>query len=225
LSEQLVFALVEPEPPTFANYVTGRNAEVVAALAAAASGGAGDPIALWGVEGAGKSHLLQAFVAAAHGAGRRARFVAATSAPASSEGVQAIGVDDIDQADPPAQARLFTLYNDMRAHGAQWCSATREPAARSAIRDDLRTRLGWGLTFEVRALADADKPAALLAHARQRGLRLSDDVVAYLLAHGRRDMRSLTSALAALDRHSLATHRAITVALLREWMTSTRLPL
>jgi DnaA family protein len=92
------------------------------------------------------------------------------------------------------------------------------PPARVALRDDLRTRLGWGLTFELRALADADKPAALLAHARQLGITLGDDVIAYLLAHGRRDMRTLLSTLAALDRHSLSTHRAITVPLLRDWM-------
>jgi DnaA family protein len=49
-------------------------------------------------------------------------------------------------------------------------------------------------------------------------LRLSDDVIAYLLAHGRRDMPTLVATLAALDRHSLATQRAITVPLLREWL-------
>jgi hypothetical protein len=31
-------------------------------------------------------------------------------------------------------------------------------------------------------------------------------------------MRTLLSTLAALDRHSLSTHRAITVPLLRDWM-------
>ncbi|MBS0320551.1 MAG: DnaA regulatory inactivator Hda, partial [Proteobacteria bacterium] len=31
MAEQLVFALAEPGPPTFANFVVGANAEVVAA--------------------------------------------------------------------------------------------------------------------------------------------------------------------------------------------------
>jgi len=87
-----------------------------------------------------------------------------------------------------------------------------------ALRDDLRTRLGWGLIFEIQPLGDADKPAALTAYARQRGFGLSDDVIAYLLAHGRRDMPSLVATLAALDRHSLAVKRAVTVPLLREWL-------
>ncbi len=67
-------------------------------------------------------------------------------------------------------------------------------------------------------LTDAEKPAALAAYARQRGFRLTDDVIAYLLAHGRRDMGALLATLAALDRHSLATKRPITVPLLRDWL-------
>ena len=60
------------------------------------------------------------------------------------------------------------------------------PPARLALREDLRTRLALGLVFEVTPLADADKPRALAAYARERGFRLSDDVIGYLLAHGRR---------------------------------------
>ena len=74
------------------------------------------------------------------------------------------------------------------------------------------------LVFEIVALSDADKSRALAAYARERGFRLSDDVIGYLLAHGRRDMPTLVATLAALDRHSLATRRPITVALLRDWL-------
>ena len=90
--------------------------------------------------------------------------------------------------------------------------------ARLPLRDDLRTRLGHGLVFEVVALADDDKAAALAVYARERGFGLSGDVIGYLLAHGRRDMASLVAALAALDRMSLSAKRPISVALLREWL-------
>jgi DnaA family protein len=92
------------------------------------------------------------------------------------------------------------------------------PPAAMPVREDLRTRLGWGLVYEIVALADAEKPMALFAYARRRGFHLGDDVVQYLLAHGRRDMSSLLSALAALDRHSLATKRAVTVPMVRAWL-------
>jgi DnaA family protein len=86
------------------------------------------------------------------------------------------------------------------------------------LREDLRTRLGWGLVYEVLPLADNEKPTALAAYARQRGFALSPDVIDYLLRHGRRDMQSLLRALAALDRLSLATKRPITVPLLKGWL-------
>jgi len=225
LAEQLVFALVEAEPPTFANFVAGPNAETIAALARAASARGGEAITLWGAEGAGKSHLLRAFVAAAADAGRSAHYVAAPADADAADAAECVAIDQVDRADADAEARLFTLFNAVRAREGQWVAAMRLPAARSALRDDLRTRLGWGLTFEVRALDDADKPGALMAYARQRGFELGDDVIAYLLAHGRRDMRSLTATLAALDRYSLSTRRAVSVSLLRDWMASPRLPL
>ena len=77
---------------------------------------------------------------------------------------------------------------------------------------------GGGLVYEILPLPDAEKPAALAAYARARGFALSDEVIVYLLAHGRRDMRTLVATLAALDRRSLAQKRPVTVPLLREWL-------
>lgn len=127
-------------------------------------------------------------------------------------------VDGVDKADADAQGRLFTLLNGLVALEGQWLASSALPPARLALREDLRTRLALGLVLEIVPLADADKPQALIAYARERGFHLADDVIDYLLAHGRRDMGSLMAALAALDRRSLAAKRAVTVPLLREWL-------
>ncbi len=127
-------------------------------------------------------------------------------------------VDDVDRADADAQGRLFTLYNALKATGGSLVATAAVPPARMSLREDVRSRLGWGLVFEVVPLADEDKPAALVTYARSRGFALSDDVIAYLLAHGRRDMPTLVATLAALDRYSLASKRAITMPLLKDWM-------
>jgi DnaA family protein len=84
------------------------------------------------------------------------------------------------------------------------------------LRADLLTRLGWGLVLQVRALNDEEKIHALTQRARARGFALPPEVCAYLLVHAPRDMESLFAALAALDRYSLETRRAITIRLLRE---------
>ena len=226
--EQLIFDLADVEPPSFANFLPGRNAEVVATLRRLAVGAVTETgVLLWGAAGSGKTHLLKATVtaAAARGAATRSFADPGELLAADPEALATnalITVDALDLADGEAQARLFTLFNATRARGRQLVAASRMPPAVLPVREDLRTRLGWGLVYEVAALADADKPAALLAYARQRGFGLPDDVIGYLLAHARRDMPTLLRTLSSLDRHSLATKRPITVPLVRDWLQRER---
>jgi DnaA family protein len=219
--EQLIFELASPEPPSFDNFLPGPNREAVAALLRLASGDAGETgLLLWGPPGVGKTHLLLAATAAAAKVGRPVHHCAHPGALAADMPLPAalVVVDDVDRADAAMQGRLFTVYNTLRATGGSLVAAAALPPARMALRDDLRSRLGWGLVHEVLPLADEDKPLALATYARERGFMLADDVIAYLLAHGRRDMTSLLATLAALDRHSLASKRPITTPLLKEWL-------
>jgi DnaA family protein len=216
--EQLTFELAPAEPPSFANFVAGRNTEAVASLVRLSRGELREQVVLlWGPPGAGRTHLLRAAIASSI---RPSIFFADPGAAGEEPpAVHAlVAVDDVDRADAHAQARLFTLYNRLQDTGGQLLVAAALPPGRLSLRDDLRSRLGWGLAFEIAPLADADKPEALSRYARERGFRLADDVIGYLLAHGRRDMPTLLATLAALDRYSLAAKRPVTVPLLREWL-------
>ena len=216
--QQLTFELAAPEPPTFANFIPGRNVEVVAALRALAAGAIAETgVLLWGAAHSGRTHLLRA-TAAASGRGPVAFHATAETVDANPPGSGAlVVVDDVQAASSAAQGRLFTLFNRLRETGGHLLAAAAAPPARLPLREDVRTRLGWGLVFEVMVLADAEKALALAGYARERGVPLPGDVVAWLLAHGRRDMTTLTATLHALDRFSLATKRPITVPLAREW--------
>ena len=90
------------------------------------------------------------------------------------------------------------------------------PPARLALREDLRTRLAWGLVYQLKPLSDAEKALHLRAEASRRGLRRTDEVVWYLLNHLPRDLQSLNGALDRIDRHSLARKRPVTLPLIRE---------
>jgi len=224
MHQQLVFDLVAPEPPSFGNFVPGRNGELVAVLTRIAAGATGETgLLIWGAAGVGKTHLLRAMVAAAVARGAGASLLAtpgellATDAETLARH-SLVAVDAIDEASVEAQARLFTLFNALKASGGQLVAASRAAPAALPVREDLRTRLGWGLVYELLPLTDAEKPEALAAYARARGFSLSAEVIDYLLAHGRRDMATLVGALAELDRRSLATKRPITVPMLREWL-------
>jgi DnaA family protein len=219
--EQLVFELAVPEPPCLANFLPGRNQELMAVLPAFIAGQHdATGMVLWGAAASGKSHLLRAAVVLAQERGLAARYVAhpadVAGEPIAERGL--VAIDRIDEADAAAAGSLFTLFNTLREGGGRMLAATRTPLATLEVREDLRTRLGWGLVYEVLPLADEEKSTALAACARERGLSLSGDVIDYLLRHGRRDMRSLLATLAALDRRSLATKRPITVPMIRDWL-------
>ena len=223
---QLLLNLEAPKPPTLATFVTGRNAEVTCLLAAlAAAHAAGEVldlgqrfIYLWGDTAAGKSHLLQA-LAAAPGS----RLIAGApcddaSADATFAFDPAIGlylIDDCDRLMPAAQIAAFALFNQVRDNGGALVASGSLPPAQLVLREDLRTRLGWGLIYHLHELTDDEKIAALTRSAGERALRLSPGVLPYLMTHFQRDMRSLSAMLDALDRYSLETQRPITLPLLR----------
>ena len=220
---QLLLNLEAPKPPTLETFVTGRNAEVLALLTSHAAGPVTDLdrrfLYLWGGPGAGKSHLLQALASRPDARYLDARLVAASSAIdaafALSPGIALYLIDNCEQLSPMAQIAAFALFNQVREAGATLITAGSLPPALLALREDLRTRLGWGLVYQVHELSDAEKIEALTRAAELRGLMLSPGVLPYLITHFQRDMRSLAAMLDALDRYSLETQRPITLPLLR----------
>jgi DnaA family protein len=217
VAQQLTFALAAPAPPTFATFLPGDNGELVDALLRAADRRLAETgVVLWGPPGVGKSHLLAATEAAAREAGHATAIVTAGDEAPDVDAGAIVVVDDIERTSSARQAALFTLYNRLAAGGGHLVVGAAAPPARLSLRDDLRTRLGHGLVYEVSPLRDAAKPAALARYARRRGLPLPDDVIAFLLVRYPRDMPSLLRAIDALDERSLSAKRAITIAFVRE---------
>jgi len=225
MAQQLILDLLPPPPPSLGNFVAGRNEAALDALHACAPGRA---IYLWGPQGVGRSHLLQGACRRAgghyHPASASAR---ALLALATSDTVQTplVAVDDVHELDADGQAALFALYNRWREVSATRqafaliLAGNRAPLSLN-LREDLRTRLGWDLVFRLEQLSDQERAHALHSRAAGRGLDLAPEVVSWLLTHHDRDMSRLAALIDALDRYSLARHRAITLPLLKELLAN-----
>lgn len=214
---QLVLDLGAEKPQTLDSFVVGQNRELLLLMRQFANHDAGMPqerfVYVWGEAGAGKSHLLHALADAA-----RARYIpAAADADAwrFAHDSAIYLLDDCDRLSPDAQIEAFALFNQVRENGDLLVATGATPPAALAVREDLRTRLGWGLIYQLHGLTDEEKIAALSHAAQTRGMALSAGVLPYLITHFRRDMRSLSAMLDALDRYSLETQRPITLPLLR----------
>ena len=208
---------VEPAR-TFANYLTGANGLAVAHLKALTAQAA--PVYLWGGSGSGKTHLLQALVHRVEAQGTHAGWFSATD-PAPwphDEAWALIVIDDCDALDADQQHAAFALFVEAATRGVPLIGAGRVPPVDLRLREDLRTRLGWGHVFAILPLGEPEVRAALRREADRRGVFLSDEVMDYLLTRFARDLKHLMAQLDRLDEFSLATKRAITVPLLKQML-------
>jgi DnaA family protein len=218
MMQQLLLQLAPPPAPTLDNYVPGRNGAALQALRDTARGALGERfVYLWGEPGSGRTHLLRGLAEAA-GGGKGLYLCGTPGGSMAADSV--IAVDDVQDLSAGAQITLFDLYNRVRAAGGALAASGDAAPAQLALREDLRSRLAWGLAFQLHPLSDAEKAAALREHARGRALDLPEDVIAYLLKHARRDMASLIGILDALDRYSLEQKRPVTLPLVRDALES-----
>jgi DnaA family protein len=114
---------------------------------------------------------------------------------------------------------LFRVFIAAREKRIALLLSGAQPPLQLSLREDLRTRIGQMLIYEIKGLSDDEKADALRHYAQQRGLPLDDAVLRYLLLHGRRDLPSLLATVDRLDETSLARQRPPTLPLLRELMT------
>jgi DnaA-homolog protein len=204
---------------TFDTFVAGMNAAAVEHLRTLAAPAA--PVYLWGPAGSGKTHLLRATAERVRAQGGRvAWFDAAQALPWQPDANAALIVlDDCDELDAARQHAAFALFVEAAAlGGTPIVTAGRVPPVDLPLREDLRTRLGWGHVFAIQPLSDAEARAALRREADRRGLFLSDDVMDYLLTRFARDLKHLNRMLDALDAYALLHKRAPTLPLLRQML-------
>lgn len=221
--KQIPLDLALPDYALFSTFFPGPNTSALHAVEQAAAG-TGPPIQwIHGPAGSGRSHLLQAAVAAAGRAGRRCAWMPLVPAmdPVQLEGMgtlELLCLDDIDcVADLEQwQKPLFSLYEEVRAHAGRLLVTAAVAPSEVAFRlPDLASRMASGPTWRLRPLADDELLQALQHRAQWRGLELPDDAGHYLLRRVDRSTAVLFALLDRLDKAALAAQRRLTVPLIR----------
>ncbi len=208
---------------TLAQFVTGANADALAALQGRIGGGL-DSLMLFGAAGTGKTHLLQA--ACRELAAGTSSYVPLSAmselSPALLEGLDAVSLVALDDVQAIAGRRdweeaIFHLFNGMRARGGRLLLAARQPPGGLDLAlPDLTSRLQWGLVYRLQPLDEDALLAALQQRAGQRGLELPPDVGRFLLNRFPRDSHSLFGLLETLDQAALAAQRRLTIPFVRQ---------
>jgi len=213
---------------TFTNYYRADNAQVVEQCEQCATRSGEQFVYLHGVNGTGKSHLLQAVCHAAAENNLQAVYLPMHQCIAMStaifeglEHMDIVCIDDLDAIAGNAQweTALFHLFNRVRDAGAYLVIAANANTQELGLAlPDLQSRLAWGLAFRLQSLDDAQLAAALQMRAGVRGIELADEVAAYILKRCPRDMNAVFELLEKLDHESLVAKRRLTIPFVKDFL-------
>jgi DnaA family protein len=181
-------------------------------------------IYVYGPPGVGKSHLLQASCHAAAGKAVYLPLAELRQYPAGDvlqgvEHLDRVCLDDIQAVlgDPVWELALFDCYNRARQHGCRLVVAGDAPPRVLPVDlADLRSRLSWGIVYQLAAGDDEDKAAILQFRAMRRGLAMPPGVASYIVSRAPRGMEQLLGVLDQLDRASLAQQRALSIPFVKQ---------
>lgn len=214
---------------TFANYYPGANAAAlgyVERLCEADAGWTESLIYLWGGEGVGRSHLLQAACLRFEQRGESVVYLPLAEVVDfgpqvldNLEQCELVCLDDLDAVAGRAEweEALFHLFNRLRDSGRRLLlAAAAAPRELPLGLADLQSRLTLALVFQLHSLSDEDKLRALQLRASRRGLHLTDEVGRFILTRGERSMSALFELLERLDQASLQAQRKLTIPFLKE---------
>lgn len=214
--------------PTMANFCAGPNEAALRhmELWIGAKSSSHDPIRspvptyFWGASGSGKSHLLKGAREALREQGARVGWLDASShEPLQyNESWAAVVLDDVHLYTAAQQHTAFNWFVNAQTLQRPVLAAGDRAPVDLKLRDDLRTRLGWGHIFNLQPLSEAERRSVLRQAADARGVFLGDEVMDFMLTRFSRDLGSLMELLELLDGYALQTKRAITIPLIKSMM-------
>jgi DnaA family protein len=226
---QLTLNLFSADHFAFRDFIKGGNGETLVTLENWLKKNEPLSFYVWGSQGTGKTHLLQAAVRQINQLGLRAIYLPLKDVTGdvqrAIEGLEAmdlVALDDIDSFyGIEAENALFNLYNRTKDKGGKIFFSSREkPGGEKLSLPDLVSRLNAGFVYKLQELDEEQKARFLISVAEHRGLKLERPVVDFIMRTCKRDMNSLCVILNLLDSASLQYGRALTVPFSKEILSS-----
>ena len=214
--------------PSLSNFFAGPNEAALRHLELWAGNALRSPVPtyLWGETGSGKTHLLKAVSESLREQGARVGWMGASvlEPPEFSDTWAAVVLDECHLYTAVQQQAAFNWFVNAISSvdgRPRWVlAAGNVPPADLTLREDLRTRLGWGHVFELHVLTEPERRSVLRREADARGIFLSDEAIDFVLKRFSRDLSSLMQLLDRLDGYALQTQRAITIPLIKAMLES-----
>ena len=224
-AEQGLLALSPPPRATFENFVSGGNRRLVAALRSLAASAEGW-LYLSGPAGSGRTHLLWACAREAQDAGTVAQYLpladASITPAAALSAVPAVDLlllDDIDAiaGEREREEAVFHLLNRMRTgQGGLVVSSAQPLTSLPLVLPDLRSRLAWGVQYQLQPPDDAALMEILRLRLQSRELPDNEPLRQYLLRYAPRRAGLLLELLTAIERRAAARKRRMSTRLAGE---------
>lgn len=172
-------------------------------------------LSVHGPEASGKTHLAHVWAARS-----QARFLNASqigSAPSDRllENARACVLERAGQAKD--EEALFHLLNFVKAQGVSLLLCSIEPLTRVPFSlPDLRSRLAVIPSVALNAPDDEALFALIFKQFVERQIRVSADVIRYIISHTERSFRSARAWVERIDGEALRRKKPVTLALVRE---------
>lgn len=228
MAVQLSLGVSLRDDATFDNFYLGQGNELALHALKQFSQSEGDQnVVIWGRNGAGLTHLLQACCHSAYQKNFDIQYLPLREMVKFEpkqvcEGLDRFALVCLDGVDEICGNRrweqaVFHLFNRLRDYGHRLLIASHvSPSTLPLLLPDLKSRILGSVIYHLHPLDDLEKGKALQMRAKARGMEMSEEISKYILSRAARDTRELFSLLDTLDKATLQHQRKLTIPFVKE---------
>lgn len=219
---------LEPEERLDRFYCSLKNREILKNIEYFIAGKSAPVIYLYGEEGSGRSHLLQAMCHAVREKGGGAyyfpleRMVGQFAPQDLLRGLESgrlLCFDDMDRiaGHPDWEEALFHLFNRHSPNRGLWAVSARTPPAEAGITlPDLTSRLASGTAYHLTALSEREQRELFRRKAVENGFSVSPALENFIFHHSGRTTGQLLGVFHEINSRSLVEKRNLTIPYIKE---------